>query len=111
MPMSEARNQRFVQLSELIVTGHSMAQIDSPGVRAYVRRIERHTHRNLLIDYSSGFEALPWAVDAATMLEGFHSYAEELYLIGEQQVQGSRLQRAVYTMAKWLFDMGDGARL
>jgi hypothetical protein len=111
MPMSEARNQRFVQLSELIVTGHSMAQIDSPGVRAYVRRIERHTHRNLLIDYSSGFEALPWAVDAATMLEGFHSDAEELFLIGEQEVQGSRLQRAIYTMAKWLFDMGDGARL
>jgi hypothetical protein len=111
MPMSEARNQRFVQLSELMATGHSMAQIDSPSVREYVRRIERHTHRNLLIDYSSGFEALPWAVDAATMLEGFHSYAEELFLIGEQEVQGSRLQRAIYTMAKWLFDMGDGARL
>ena len=45
------------------------------------------------------------------MLEAFHSYATELYLIGEQQVPGSRLQRAVYTIAKWLFVKGDGARL
>jgi hypothetical protein len=111
MPMSEVRNQRHALLSDLIATGHSMAQIDSSGGREYVRRIERHTHRNLLIDYSSGSEPLPWAVDAATMLEGFHSFAEELFLIGEQEVQGSRLQRAVYTMAKWIFDMGDGARL
>ena len=43
----------------------------------------------------------------------FHSYAEELFLIGKQQVTvaGSRLQRAVYTLTKWIFDMGDGARL
>ena len=76
-----------------------------------VKPIERHTHKNLLIDYSSGSEPLPWAVDAATLLGGFNSFAEELFLIGEQEVQGSRLQRAIYTMAKWLFDMGDGARL
>ena len=111
MAMSEARNQRHVPLSVLIAMGHCMAKIDSPGVRACVRRFERHTHRNLLINYSSGFEALPWAVDAATLLEGFHSYAEELFLIGKQQVPGSRLQRAVYTLAKWIFDKGDGARL
>ena len=40
------------------------------------------------------------------MLEAFHSYATELYLIGKQQVPGSRLQRAVYTIAKWLFVKG-----
>jgi hypothetical protein len=40
------------------------------------------------------------------MLEAFHSYATELYLIGKQQVPGSRLQRAVYSMAKWLFVKG-----
>ena len=113
MPMSEVRNQRHVPLSVLIATGmgHCMAKKDSPVVRACVRRFERHTHRNLLINYSSGFDPLPWAVDAATLLEGFHSYAEELFLIGKQQVPGSRLQRAVYTLAKWIFDKGDGARL
>jgi hypothetical protein len=111
MAMSEVRNQRYVPISVLLGMGFSMADIDSYGVRACVKGLERHTHKDALINYTSGFEPLPWAVDAATMLEAFHSYATELYLIGEQQVPGSRLQRAVYTIAKWLFVKGDGARL
>jgi hypothetical protein len=43
------------------------------------------------------------------MLEVFHSYAYELFVIGQAQVAGSKKQRAVYTLARWLFIKGDGA--
>jgi hypothetical protein len=54
---------------------------------------------------------LPWAVDVATMLENFHSYAMALYRVGAAEAVGSKLQRAAFRLAQWLFDMGDGARL
>ena len=109
MLMSEVRNQRHVWLSILLGLGHSMADTNSAGVRECVKGTERHTHRDAQIDFTSGLEALPWAVDAATMLEVFHSYAYELFVIGEAETAGSRKQRAVYTLARWLFVKGDGA--
>ena len=56
------------------------------------------------------------------MLEGLHSYgcyAQELYLIGNLKDQdhdaGSNRQpdseKVPFTLAKWLFDTGDRARL
>ena len=45
------------------------------------------------------------------MIEAFHSCAYELYLIGKEQGEGSKRQQAVFKLAKWLFDRGDGARL
>jgi hypothetical protein len=86
-----------------------MADTNSAGVRECVKGTERHTHRDAQIDFTSGLGPLPWAVDAATMLEVFHSYAYELFAIGEAQEAGSRKQRAVYTLARWLFVKGDGA--
>ena len=109
MLMSEVRNQRHVWLSILLGMGHSMADTNSAGVRGCVKGTERHTHRDAQIDFTSGFEPLPWAVDAATMLEVFHSYAYELFVIGRAQEEGSKKQRAVYTLARWLFVQGDGA--
>jgi hypothetical protein len=109
MLMSEVRNQRHVWLSILLGMGHSMADINSAGVQDCVKGTERHTHRDAQIDFTSGFGPLPWAVDAATMLEVFHSYAYELFVIGEAETAGSRKQRAVYTLARWLFVKGDGA--
>ncbi len=47
----------------------------------------------------------------ATMLENFHSYAMALYRVGAAEAVGSKLQRAAFRLAQWLFDMGDGARL
>jgi hypothetical protein len=111
MLMSEVRNQRHVWLSILLAMGHSMADNESAGVRGCVKATERHTHRDKLIDFTSGFRPLPWAVDAATMLEVFHGYAYELFLIGEQEEEGSKKQRAVYTLARWLFVKGDGASI
>jgi hypothetical protein len=109
MLMSEVRNQRHVWLSILLGMGHSMADKTSAAVRDCVKGTERHTHRDAQIDFTSGFDPLPWAVDAATMLEVFHSYAYELFVIGEAETAGSRKQRAVYTLARWLFVKGDGA--
>ena len=111
MLMSEVRNQRHVWLSILLGMGHSMADTNSAGVRGCVKGTERHTHRDAQIDFTSGFEPLPWAVDAATMLEVFHNYAHQLYLIGKRKSPGSQRQKAVCTLAKWLFDRGDGAGL
>ena len=111
MLMSEVRNQRHVWLSILLAMGYSMADNESASVRDCVKATERHTHRDKLIDFTSGFWPLPWAVDAATMLEVFHGYAYELFLIGEQEEEGSKKQRAVYTMAMWLFVKGDGAMI
>ena len=111
MLMSEVRNQRHVWLSILLGMGHSMADIKSDGVRDCVKGTERHTHRDAQIDFTSGFAPLPWAVDAATMHEVFHSYAYELFLIGKAQTAGSKKQRAVYTLARWLFVKGDGASI
>ena len=45
------------------------------------------------------------------MLEGFHSYAQELYLIGKEHDEGSKRRKAVFNLAKWLFHRGDGASL
>jgi hypothetical protein len=45
------------------------------------------------------------------MLEGFHSYAQELYLIGKEQDAGSNRQKVPFALAKWFFDTGDRARL
>jgi hypothetical protein len=69
------------------------------------------SHKQVLSDYSSGASGLPWDVDAATMLENFHSYAMALYRIGAAEAACSKRQRAAFRLAKWLFDMGDGARL
>ena len=49
-----------------------------------------------MIDFVSCFEPQSLAVDAATMLEAFHSYAYELYLIGKEQGAGSKRQQAVF---------------
>ncbi len=64
-----------------------------------------------MTDFVSCFEPQSLAVDAATMLETFLSYAYELYLIGKEQGAGSKRQQAVFKLTKWLFDRGDGARL
>ena len=64
-----------------------------------------------MIDFDSCFEPLSLAVDAATMLEAFHSYAYELYLIGKVQPQGSNRQNVPFKLAEWFFDAGDRARL
>ncbi len=50
--------------------------------------------------FYSSFEPRSLAVDAATMLEGFHSYGQELYRIGKEQQQGSKRQNAVFMLAK-----------
>ena len=71
----------------------------------------KHSHTPEMIDFDSCFEPRSLAVDAATMLEAFHSYAYELYLIGKEQDAGSKRQQAAFKEAKWLFDRGDGARL
>jgi hypothetical protein len=64
-----------------------------------------------VIDFDSCLEPVPLAVDAATMLEAFHSYAYELYRIGKEQDAGSKRQQAVFKLAEWIFDRADGARL
>ena len=74
-----------------------------------VTRVRQHTPE--MTDFVWCFEPQSLAVDAATMLEAFHSYAYELYLIGKEQGVGSKRQQAVFKLAKWLFDRGDGARL
>ena len=77
-----------------------------------VPRSAQHSHRpGEAIEFDSCFEPLSLAVDVATMLEGFHSYAYELFLIGKAQTAGSKKQRAVYTLARWLFVKGDGASI
>ena len=78
-----------------------------------LRGRHKHSHKNEMIDFSSesGASGLPWEVDAATMLENFHSYAMALYCIGAAEAAGSKRQRAAFRLAQWLFDMGDGARL
>ena len=55
---------------------------------------------------------MPLAVDAATMLGALRSYADELYLSARSTWdEGSQRQKAVFLLAKWFFDRGDGARL
>ncbi len=77
-----------------------------------IQRMQWHTHRPVLIDYSSGCH---WA--AVTMLENFHScaiiVAMGLDRIGAAEAGGSKRQRVAYRLAKWLFDtgVGDGAGL
>ena len=98
------RNQWFIPLSVLLGQGRRMADV-------CLRGRHKHSHNQVMIDYSSGASGLPWAVDAATMLENFHSYAMALYRIGAAETAGSKRQRAAFRLAQWLFDMGDGARL
>jgi len=38
-----------------------------------------------------------------------HPLGYELFVIGQAQEEGSKKQRAVYTLARWLFVQGDGA--
>ena len=64
-----------------------------------------------MIDFRTGASGLPWAVDAATMLENYHSYAMALYRIGAAEAAGSKRQRAAFRLVESIFDMGDGARL
>ncbi len=111
MMVSESRNQYHVWLSLLLAMGYTMADIKSGRAQHCVQRVAKHTNTPEMIDFSSSFAPLPLAVDAATMLEVFHNYAHQLYLIGKRQSPGSQRQKAVITLAKWLFDMGDGARL
>ena len=76
-----------------------------------IQPMHSHSHKHVMIDYSSGASGLPWAVYAATMLENFHSYAMALYRIGAAEAADSKRQRAAFRLAESLFDMGDGARL
>ncbi len=78
---------------------------------ARIPHMQKHSHKKVLIDFSSGASGLPWEVDAATMLENFHSYAMALYRIGAAQAAGSKRQRAAFRLVESIFDMGDGARL
>ena len=98
------RNQWFIPLSVLLGQGRRMADVR-------IQPMHSHSHKNVMIDYSSGASGLPWEVDAATMLENFHSYAMALYSIGAAEAAGSKRQRAAFRLAQCLFDMGDGARL
>ncbi len=98
------RNQFFILLSVLLGQGRRMADV-------CIRGMLLHSHKKVLIDYCSGASGLPWAVDAATMLENVHSYAMALYRIGAAEAAGSKRHRAAFRLAQWLFDMGDGARL
>ena len=100
----QVRNQFFILLSVLLGQGRRMADV-------CIHPMHKHSHKPVLIDYSSGASGLPRAVDAATMLENFHSYAMALYRIGAAEAAGSQRQRAAFRPAQWLFDMGDGARL
>jgi len=71
----------------------------------------KHTNTNETIDFFVELSAAALAVDAATMLEAFHNYGQERYLIGKEQDGGSKKQRAAFMLAKWFFDTGDRVRL
>ncbi len=61
--------------------------------RTCVTRVRQHSHTPEMTDFVSCFEPQSLAVDAATMLEAFHSYAYELYVIARSRVRarsGSR---------------------
>jgi hypothetical protein len=87
--------------------------VDDPDTRVNYHTLwpSVYSHTPEWIDFSPSFARLPLAVDAATMLEGFHSYAQELYLIGKEQEPGSNRQKVPFALAKWFFDAGDRARL
>ena len=76
-----------------------------------VKKWMKHTHTAEKIEFSSSFAPLPLAVDAATMLEAFHNYGQELHRIGASQAPGSQRRKAALVLAKWFFDTGDRARL
>ncbi len=59
--------------------------------------VAQHSNTLEVIDFDSCFDPVPLAVDAATMLEAFHSYAYELCLIGKEQGEGSKRQKAVFS--------------
>ncbi len=98
------RNQRFIPLSVVLGQGRRMADV-------CLRGRHKHSHKNVMIDFSSGASGLPWEVDAATMLENYHSYAMALYSIGAAEAAGSKRQRAAFRLVESIFDMGDGAKL
>ncbi len=98
----------------LLAKGFSFDDISSAERRARqtcVPRSAPRSHTGVVIDFGSCFEPLSLAVDAATMLEGFHSYAQQLYLIGKEQEPGSNRQKVPFALAKWFLDTGDRARL
>jgi hypothetical protein len=115
MLVDTSRNQWHIWLNLLIAMGFCLNDISSEERRARqpcVPRSAQHSHRpGVVIDFSPCFEPLSLAVDAATMLEGFHSYAQQLYLIGKEQEPGSNRQKVPFALAKWFFDAGDRARL
>ena len=114
MMVDTSRNQWHIWLSLLLAMGFTMDDISSEKRRSRqpcVTRVAKHSHTPQMIDFVSCFEPQSLAVDAATMLEAFHSYAYELYLIGKEQDAGSKRQQAVFKLAEWFFDRADGARL
>ncbi len=98
------RIQFYIPLSVLLCQGRRMADARIPP-------IHKHSHKNVLIDFRSGASGPPWEVDAATMLENFHSYAMALYRVGAAEAAGSKRQRAAFRLVESIFDMGDGAKL
>jgi hypothetical protein len=115
MLVDTSRNQWHIWLNLLLAMGFTLDDVSSAERRARqtcVPLSAPHSHKpGAVIDFGSCFEPLSLAVDAATMLEGFHSYAQQLYLIGEAQEPGSNRQKVPFALAKWFFDTGDRARL
>jgi hypothetical protein len=83
----QVRIQFYIPLSVLLGQGRRMADVR-------IQPMHKHSHKNVMIDYSSGASGLQWAVDAATMLENFHSYAMALYRIGAAETAGAAVGRA-----------------
>ena len=81
-----------------LTSGRSGQQCVKPWAKHQHERDDR-----FLVELS----AAALAVDAATMLEAFHNYGQERYLIGKEQDEGSKKQRAAFMLAKWFFDTGD----
>jgi hypothetical protein len=114
MMASEVRNQYHIWLSVLLAMGLSMDDISSESRRfgqQCVKRWMKHSQTSDWIDFSPSFARLPLAVDAATMLEAFQGYGQQLHRIGKRQPPGSQRRKAAFVMAAWFFDTGDCARL
>ena len=111
MMVDTSRNQWHIWLSLLLAMGFNGTTSAPRSVALRVTRVRQHSHTPEMIDFVSCFEPQSLAVDAATMRDAFHSYAYELYLIGNEQDAGSKRQQAVVKLAEWIFDRADGARL
>ena len=98
------RNQWFIPLSVLLGQGRRMAEVR-------IQPMHKHSHKNVLIDYSSGPLGCRGPSMRRRCSRTFHSYAMALYRIGAAEAAGSKRQRAAFRLAESLFDMGDGARL